>query len=279
MELLKGFKSMTDLKLELIIISKNIHYNELDELNIKFHIIERGRKKDPGVFLKIWKLYKKFKPEIIHAWGSMSAIYVLPTVILSKVKYINSMITNATKPKFPDENWVRSKITFPFSDVILTNSYAGIKAYKVSKKKAVVIHNGFNANRIKKLESKEEIKRRFNIKTPYVVGMVGAFDHRKDYQTFIEAAKELILRRSDITFIMIGDGPNLTNCKQSWENKKNNNIIFAGKQTDIESIVNVFNIGVLTTNFYKHKEGISNSIMEYMALGKPVIASRRGGTE
>ena len=39
-------------------------------------------------------------------------------------------------------------------------------------------------------------------------------------------------------------------------------------------MVNVFDIGVLAT----HGEGISNSIMEYMALGKPVVASEGGGT-
>jgi len=51
-------------------------------------------------------------------------------------------------------------------------------------------------------------------------------------------------------------------------------IIFTGRQTDVESIVNIFNIGVLAT----FTEGISNSILEYMALGKPVIATDGGGT-
>ena len=39
--------------------------------------------------------------------------------------------------------------------------------------------------------------------------------------------------------------------------------------------MNVCNIGVLTTI----TEGISNAIMEFMALGKPVIASEGGGTK
>ena len=36
-------------------------------------------------------------------------------------------------------------------------------------------------------------------------------------------------------------------------------------------------IGVLMSNNIKHGEGISNSIMEYMANGKPVIVSNNGG--
>ena len=34
----------------------------------------------------------------------------------------------------------------------------------------------------------------------------------------------------------------------------------------------------LTTNDLIHKEGVSNSILEYMALSKPVIATDGGGT-
>jgi glycosyltransferase involved in cell wall biosynthesis len=56
-------------------------------------------------------------------------------------------------------------------------------------------------------------------------------------------------------------------------------IIFLGKRSDVESIVNIFDVAVLLTNTEVHGEGISNSIIEYMALSKPVIATRGGGTD
>ena len=43
-------------------------------------------------------------------------------------------------------------------------------------------------------------------------------------------------------------------------------------------IINIFDVGILLTNTKVHGEGISNSIIEYMASGKPVIATRGGGT-
>jgi len=43
----------------------------------------------------------------------------------------------------------------------------------------------------------------------------------------------------------------------------------------VESVVNLFDIGVLST----YTEGISNSVMEYMVLGKPVIVTDGGGTK
>ena len=51
-------------------------------------------------------------------------------------------------------------------------------------------------------------------------------------------------------------------------------IIFIDKIKDIESLINIFDIGVLST----FTEGISNSVMEYMALSKPVVATEGGGT-
>ena len=58
----------------------------------------------------------------------------------------------------------------------------------------------------------------------------------------------------------------------------NEKIILTGNRDDVESIVNTFDVGILLTNLERHGEGISNSIMEYMALGKPVIATTGGGT-
>src|SRR4030095_15980704 len=50
-------------------------------------------------------------------------------------------------------------------------------------------------------------------------------------------------------------------------------IKFLGKRKNVEEIVATFDIGVLST----FTEGISNSVMEYMALKKPVVATDGGG--
>jgi glycosyltransferase involved in cell wall biosynthesis len=57
-----------------------------------------------------------------------------------------------------------------------------------------------------------------------------------------------------------------------------NKIKLVGNQSNVESIINVSDICVLMTNYKVHGEGISNSILEYMAMGKAVIASTGGGT-
>ena len=60
--------------------------------------------------------------------------------------------------------------------------------------------------------------------------------------------------------------------RSSITNEKS--ILFLGKRKDVETLVQQIDIGVLCT----FTEGISNSVMEYMAAGKPVVVTNGGGS-
>ena len=205
----------------------------------------------------------------------MPAVYAGPIARILNIKFINGMIADAPR-KLSREQRVRSAISFPFSDVIQANSHAGIKSYNAPERKAAVVHNGFDFKRIEGIRGKDEIREDLGIRTPKAVGMVALFKARKDYESLISAAGKILEERNDVSFICVGNGPNYDKIKGMAENRER--IIFTGKRDDVESIINIFDIGVLLTDLEKHGEGISNSIMEYMALGKPVIATRGGGT-
>jgi glycosyltransferase involved in cell wall biosynthesis len=209
----------------------------------------------------------------------MASVYAIPLGKLLGKKTINGMVTNSTKFSIFSENWNRSKLTFPFSDIILANSFAGLKSYNVKQSKGRVVYNGFNYDRLNLIKSQEDIKEKFNIESPFIIGMVGALHDRKDYKTYILAAKYMLQKRNDVIFLIVGDGPNAEKCKELAGEDLGKGIIFLGNQKDVESIINVFHIGVLTTNQTIHGEGISNAIMEYMALGKCVIATNGGGNK
>ena len=55
-------------------------------------------------------------------------------------------------------------------------------------------------------------------------------------------------------------------------------IMFLGFRSDVEKILMCSDAGLLFTNSKVHAEGISNSILESMAAGLPVIATDGGGT-
>ena len=277
-ELLNGFRDTPTIHVLLVLLKDTIDYPEVYSIpGVEVKVLNRRIKKDPAVIFSLYNLSKKFEPEIIHSWGATPSIYAVLVAKFMGIRFINAMITNAICKK-GSKNWLAARLTFPFSDKVLSNSIAGLIAYNAPKQKSNVVYNGFNFSRIKKILSPDEVKRKFGLKTKYVVGMVGVFTEKKDFETFVYSAMKILEDQSDITFLAIGGGPNLEKTKKFILPKFRDKILLLGNQDDVESIVNIFDIGILTSNYKFAREGISNSIMEYMAFGKPVIATRGGGT-
>jgi glycosyltransferase involved in cell wall biosynthesis len=277
-ELLTYLKNKPEFDLMLVLTEKDIHYTKFIELNIPYVVFDRKWfKKNPSLFIKFYKVCKKFRPEIVHTWDFMVTFYSLPAVILKKIPLLNSQITDAP-PKIKKWTFFNliSRINFFFSKIILANSIAGIDSYNVNKKKSKIIYNGINLDRFVNLQNTSEVKMHYGIETAYSVIMVASFTDRKDYDKFIDVAKSVNSIRSDISFIAVGGGINFERIKRRVIEEQIPNIIFLGKIKEVENVVSIADIGVL---FSTYGEGISNAILEYMALGKPVIAEDIGGTK
>ncbi len=277
-QLLKGFveQKQGEIEVELVILSNRIHYKEVYQLGIKVHVIERNPAMDVRVFYKLYRICRSFKPDILQSWDSMGSVFSFPVTRLLGIKFINAMVVAAPKRiKKLSNLWVRSQITFPFSDVILSNSKAGLDSFRVKPKKAYFIHNGLDLTRFDTLKEKAVMKEELGVNTTKVIGMVAAFSTRKDYKTFIKACIRLMHERNDLSVICVGGGVLLEECKNSIPEAYKSKFIFTGQSTQVESIMNTFDVGVLATI----TEGIPNVVMEYMYLAKPVIATDVGGTK
>lgn len=270
-ELLKGI-DRTDTEYKYLLLTDINEFVETQKLREKPLVIKRKIKKDPSVFLKLTRICRKFKPDIINAWGLMPAFYSFPVAAFLKIKFVNSMIIDAPK-KLDMRTRILSKPILLFSDLIVSNSYAGLESYGIRSDKTRVISNGFDSKRLENLKNESEIRDDLGVRTRYSAVMVAAFRCHKDYKTMVSAARSVLSSRNDVTFIFVGDGPDLQSTKD--EASGYDRIIFTGKRSDVESIINMCDIGLLST----YTEGISNSIMEYMALGKPVVATSGGGTK
>ncbi|HEY9115413.1 MAG TPA: glycosyltransferase [Bacteroidales bacterium] len=272
-ELLRYLSLKNQFELSLVLTRNEIDYQEVYDLGIKIQIIERKYfKKDPKLFFSFYKIAKVFKPDIIHVWGNMVAFYAIPTKLLLRLPLINSQITDAFDVVY--RGILSHKFTFQYSDLIIANSMAGLKTYGSPPNKSKVIYNGFDFDRIKKLKPSIEIRKMFNIETSFIVGMAASFSALKDYKTYIQAANLLLSEGADCTFLCMGKGDDSTYQELVLPERKNN-VKFLGLQSDVESVMNCCDVGVLST----YTEGFPNSVMEFMALGKPVVATAGGGTE
>lgn len=104
--------------------------------------------------------------------------------------------------------------------------------------------------------------------------MAARLDPWKDFETVIEAANIISRRNKKIKFVIMGDGYLRSHIedmirKYSLESQ----VLMIGEKSDSIDYINASDISILST----YGEGFSNSILESMALGKPVIATNVGG--
>ncbi len=278
-ELLKYLKNRTNVQVQLALMSRDMRYPEVLELGIPITYFIRKGKNDPMVVFDFCKLCRAFRPDVIHTWDLMTSVYAIPASVFLRINLLSGMITNATGIRAGlNTEWMRWKIAFLFSDKIVGNSKAGLNAYDAPARKSVCVYNGFDGRRKENLEDPGTVRFHFGVESPLIVGMLGEFADRKDFVTYISAAQQVLATRRDVTFLCIGNGKNEERCRSLVDPKNAAHIKFLGWQAHVESIVNILDVGVLATNASVHGEGISNSILEYMALGKPAVATDSGGS-
>lgn len=274
-ELTRELQNRNEVSFEIVIMDNYIHYKEINSLGVNIHRVLRSSRKDLSVYKKLWNVLADYKPDMVHCWESMTAVYLAPLCRLRNIPLINGMVTNVPVPPLVlNYHWRRAKLTFPLSDVIVGNSTAGLKAYGAPSKKSKVIYNGFNFDRLNGIADKAMIREELDIVTEFVIGMVASFGKPKDYSTYYKAARELLDRRGDVTFLALGNGTESLESVSMIDTEYRSKFRLIGKRSDVESYINIMDICVLSSR----TEGISNAILEYMALGKPVVASDSGGT-
>ena len=274
-ELLKSFKLRPHIQIELVFFSDEISYPEIFDLGYPVHFLKRRYKIDLLVLFQYYKLCKRFKPDIIHSWGHLSSVFaILPSTLL-KIVFINQNVMDATKGlNIFNKNYFKAKLTFPFSNIIIGNSKAGLHAYNSPMWKSRCIHNGFDFRRLDQITEKDLIREELGVETDYVAIMIGTYYYKKDYPTFLKAAQAVLKTRNDITFIGVGSGDAEQYLSLINEEYRERIKLLPSRQ-NVEDVMNIADIGVLAT----FTEGISNSILEFMALSKPVVVTVRGGCE
>ena len=105
-----------------------------------------------------------------------------------------------------------------------------------------------------------------------VIGSVGRLENVKNYQAIIRCVSQF--NHTSVKGILVGDGPQRAKLENYVAKLQlQDRFFFLGKRTDVEKLLPAFDIFVCSSL----SEGLSNTILEAMACGLPVIATRVGG--
>ncbi|MBS1504696.1 MAG: glycosyltransferase, partial [Bacteroidetes bacterium] len=109
----------------LLSLSDDVGYDYIHHLPIEFIIIPRKSKLTLSPIKVIDNIIKKHKPDIIHSWGSLATMYLIPCAIRRRKSFINGFIADAPRNiSFRDKYYLRGRLSFPFSKLIISNSKA-----------------------------------------------------------------------------------------------------------------------------------------------------------
>lgn len=142
--------------------------------------------------------------------------------------------------------------------------------------KVTVIYNGFNLDRqLTAGVGGEPFGVKISVVPDNFVTIVANMRHDvKDYPTFLRAAQLVSRAFPNTGFLLAGEGELRDSIKQLAEQLGiGDRTIFLGRCENVAQLLNVSHVCVLSSK----AEGFSNSILEYMAAGRPVVATDVGG--
>lgn len=230
-------------------------------------------------FFRIAAHIQKIKPDVICTWAEIPSYYILLASFFIPHHYrlINFSVRSAPNKLTPRLK-IKKAGLFLFRYVV-ANSQAGLKAYgQERRKRRYVLYNGFNQERIPSV-SREKAREIVGFPhDKFIVVMVASLTEKKDHATFLKAIAECKRQKNNFQFYIVGDGFKYNILKEMAEKTQiNGNLSFLGKRDDVEFIFKAADISVLTSTQW-YGEGISNSILESMSCGTPVIATDSPGS-
>ena len=162
---------------------------------------------------------------------------------------------------------------FRWCDQVICNSRAAARELVtrgLPENKVTVIGNGLSAEAFAATAPALPVR-------PGVlrVGMIARMNARyKNHSGFLRAAAKVHARMPDVEFVLVGDGPLRPELEQQARDLGIiDKVIFLGDRRDVAAALAAVDLSVLPSN----SESLSNVILESMAAGKPVIATRVGG--
>jgi len=154
--------------------------------------------------------------------------------------------------------------------------------YSVAAQRGSVIYDGLEPIPIDRHAARQRLLAQFSLPSDArLVGMVARLAPQKDYATLITAVARVVVVDPTVRVLVVGDHTNTEVARQQYralvrlveERQVRGHVIFAGFRDDVPQLLSGLDVSVLATNF----EGFGLVIVEAMAQGTPVIATRMGG--
>lgn len=231
----------------------------------------------PGWPVALARHLRAVRPDIVHVHSPLVAGVVR---LVRLLRIIESGVVTTEHNRWPRHHRLTralNRATAPIDDVtIAVSDEIRSTMDRRLRDRTVVIHHGIAVDDVASMRAaRNEMRAELDIDADAVViGIVANFRPEKDYATFLAAAEIAAERRPELHFVVVGQGPGEADFRRSVESAGlAGRVTVTGYREDAVAVMSAFDIFTLTS---RH-EGRPVALLEAMALGLPVVATRAGG--
>jgi L-malate glycosyltransferase len=217
-------------------------------------------------------LLRRTHIEVAQSFDFYTNLMLIPAARLAGIPVVIASQRQLGDLLTPIQRRVQNYV-FRLSDCVVCNSSAAadrLAKEGVPKTKLTVIPNGLSPGAF--LEAVPALPPEPGVMR---IGMIARMsDRAKNHALFLRAAARVASRFPLAEFVLVGDGP----FHKEWEELARQLGIgprtrFLGERHDIASVLAALDVVVSPSR----SESLSNTILEAMAAGRPVVATRVGG--
>jgi glycosyltransferase involved in cell wall biosynthesis len=232
---------------------------------------------------------KRHRIHIVHAYGFYPNVFTIPAAWLAGAPVIVASIRDTGGYETPTKSLVQ-KFVCRLADHIVVNAEAirqGLLAEGYDPEKVTVIRNGIDLSLFTTTTRGNGLREQLGLpqRAP-LIAVLARLHPFKGIEHFLEAAAIVAGRFQDARFLIVGEGQIIVNgqvedsaYKRELERHAlrlglGGRVVFTGFRLDVPELLSEVAVSVLPC---VSSEGLSNSLLESMAAGVPVVATRVGG--
>ncbi|HEX8098445.1 MAG TPA: glycosyltransferase [Pyrinomonadaceae bacterium] len=220
------------------------------------------------------------KVEVVHTHDFYTNVFGMAAARLARVPVRVASRRETAGMRTPAQKRVE-RAAYRLAHAVVANAEAvrrQLISEGVPERKIVTVYNGLDLERLTPKLGREEALRSFDLPPEAgrkFVTIVANLRHEvKDHPTFLRAARRVHKEVPEAAFVVAGEG-SLTEAMRGLAARLGIacEAFFVGRCGAVAELLAVSDVCVLSSL----AEGFSNAILEYMAAGRPVVATNVGG--
>ncbi len=253
---------------------------ELTRLQVPRPEFPIGRFYNPATFwqgIRLAQYIRRNRIQIVHSYGFYSNVFTVPIAWLAGKSFVVASIRDTGDVLTAAQRRVQ-RMVCRLADCVLVNAEAirdTLIEQGYAPEKIIVIRNGITLAKFGKRRTNSHLRQELALpaSAPLVV-VFSRLNQMKGIQYFLDAASILVGKFPDARFLVAGDGESRKELEEyACRAGLGQRAVFTGFRNDVPELLSEAAVSVLPSL----SEGLSNSLLESMASGVPVVATSVGG--